>query len=150
MSFEGLCEDSLIKTKEGYKQIKEIKNGDLVQIYDETYQPVIDTMKNFIETDVRKISSYTNEIKSIRCTDNFKFLVSKQDIYSRQFSKFDYVSAKDIDGKSEEKMGDYTCFSENHIIGMFKNEVEHYSGFVYKLFFDKDYSYVTLLGIVKN
>lgn len=152
---EGITGDTLIKTNLGFKEVKNIKNGDLVQVLDSSFQPVINILSTNINQEIREINSRnydTNECFTIKCTNNCKFLISEQNPDSMEFSNFNYKYAEDIIPHSSIKMGDRSCFpSDNdttHYIGLQNNNPINYSGEIYKLIFDRDYSYTTSLGIV--
>ena len=65
-----------VLTKNGYKNIEDIKVGDLVLTKDNTYQIVNDTFKNYYEGNLIVFNS-SNLIDTIKCTPNHKFLTNR-------------------------------------------------------------------------
>lgn len=71
-SFPCFTGDTLVLTKDGYKEIKDILPGDLVLTHDNTYQKVLDSKKTGTKN-IYKIHCMGAD--TINCTDNHLFYV---------------------------------------------------------------------------
>ena len=103
-SFPCVTEDSLILTKEGYKQIKDVKVGDMVLTKSNTWHPVAKKFDNGIHQ-----TCYIDAMgfENIHCTLNHRFYVrEKYKTYStyengkrgeiRNFKEPEFKEAKDL------------------------------------------------------
>lgn len=101
--------DSLVRTSEGLKQIKDVQIGDRVLTHNNRYRTVLDSACTGIKT-VYKVESMGAD--SIICTDNHPFLVRKRTRHyptfyvdgvrkrgnRREFSEPEWKQLKDLDG----------------------------------------------------
>lgn len=80
--------DTLIKTINGQKQIKNIKVGDLVLTHKGRYMPVVDTMVREVD-EICTVSCFKTEFVFVQTTLNHPFLVLRD-------NQFDWIEVKDF------------------------------------------------------
>lgn len=146
-SFPCFTGDTLVLTKDGYKEIKDVKIGDYVLTHDNTYQKVLASKKTQKNADLLKISAMG--IDEIKCTPNHKFLVRNVNTKNvkqngvrhniRTLSDAEWKEAKDI------KKKDYIGIAINK-----ESILPKWDGYTYKHGFWKNAKKINEIGDLLN
>lgn len=120
--FPCLTGDSLVPTKDGYKNLIDIKPGDMVLSRDNKYHEVVRFMDQGIKT-VYKISGYS--FNPIKATGNHKFLVKRKSPGAVP----EWLSVNELDKPDETGIPNYRNYyfsnlNENSYIGFDIGNIE--------------------------
>lgn len=134
-SFPCFTGDTLVLTKDGYKEIKDINIGDYVLTHDNTYQKVLNSQYTG-EKEIYKINAMG--VDEIKCTSNHKFYV--REMYRtypryengkrgsiRHFKEPEWVECKDLTKKYY--LG--IAINQESIMPQFDNELIYNHSFWY-------------------
>lgn len=125
VSFPCFEKGTLVFTKNGYKRIEDIKEGEYVLTHNRRYQKVISTMNKYAKnTYIIK----NNLSDPIRCTENHPFYARKKEngilqnpqwIPAKELKEGDFIGCPvDIDGLK----GEYESVSEKDIVKLSKED----------------------------
>lgn len=92
VSFPCFSKGTLVLTKEGYKEIEKIKEGEYVLTHKKRYKKVLMTMNKYTQ-DIYIVKNNISD--PIRCTGNHPFYVRK--FNNGELNKAEWVDAKDLD-----------------------------------------------------
>lgn len=101
-SFPCFIPGTMVLTEEGYKNIEDIQEGDVVLTHTNQYQRVVKPMQNYCDSYVYKIDTMCSD--PIYTTEEHPFYVRKKSriwnntkrMYDRKFAKPEWVKAKDL------------------------------------------------------
>lgn len=137
--------DTIIYTKNGPKEIKDIVIGDEVVTLTGEFKPVMKVFSRNVSEKIREIEMKNGKI--VKCTDVHQIYVSLDK------EKFDYCDAKELTNNH------FTFYPKRTLLGesfeeshgeIVRNGSIDYTGTVYDLNIKDNHNYLTEMGLVHN